>query len=433
MAFGCSCGWADTLPKRWQAHNVEPIGYVQLDGPRAFKLSIARRGERWYLFVGQGQGESGGKPGFDVVDVTEPTHPRVVTSIHLPHASGQISSHGNLLIAGEQMPFSEAGPGSSIEYPFKNTPAEERTLATLWDVTDPSHPVRQSEWRPRGYGTHRNVYPGGSYAFMSAWLEGYRGQSILAILDVTDSKKPREVGRWWWPGQREDEPLYEPPPGYHGPATLSSDGRMLTLGYTPAVVNLDVSDITHPKLIGCLIFSPLARVGTQAIHTVIPLPNHYLHVNTEPSAPGCKDESAPFAAIVDNSDPKSPRLVSYYPRPRPPQGAPYASFCTKGGRFGAHNVNAEIHSPDAQAPRELIFMTYFTAGLRVFDISDPNVPFETGWFLPDIGAWSAGLRGPEDVLVDARGVIYTSMGRGKGVWVLKYVGPRAASLGSTPP
>jgi hypothetical protein len=142
---------------------------------------------------------------------------------------------------------------------------------------------------------------------------------------------------------------------------------------------------------------------------VTPLPNHFLHVSTEPSAPGCKDESAAFAAIVDNSDPKNPRLVSYYPRPRPPDGSSYASFCDKGGRFGPHNVNAEIHSADAQAPGELIFMTYFTAGLRVFDISDPNVPFETGWFLPDIGPWSEGFRGPEDVLVDTRGVIYTSM------------------------
>jgi hypothetical protein len=433
LGFGGNCAGADALPKGWQGRNVDPIGYVKLDGPRAFKLSIARRGERWYLFVGQGQGrENDGEPGFDVVDVSEPTDPRVVTSIHIPAATGQISLHGNLLVVGEQMPFSQAAPGSSIEYPFKGTPAEERTLATFWDVTDPRHPVRQSEWRPRGYGTHRNVYPGGAYAFMSAWLPGYRGQSILAILDVSDPKRPREAGRWWWPGQREDETPYPVASGYHGPANLSSDGRMLTLGYTPAVVNLDVSDIAHPKLIGSLVFSPLAAVGTQAIHTVIPLPNHFLHVSTEPSAPGCKDESAPFAAIVDNSDPAKPRLVAYYPRPRPPEGVPYASFCAKGGRFGPHNVNAEIHSSDAQAPGELIFMTYFTAGLRVFDISDPNVPFETGWFLPEIGAWSAGMRGPEDVLVDARGMIYTSEGRGKGVWVLKYAGPRAASLKRAP-
>ena len=74
MTFVSNDGWADALPKGWQGHNVEPIGYVKLDGPRAFKLSIARRGERWYLFVGQGQGREGdGKPGFDVVDVSDPT------------------------------------------------------------------------------------------------------------------------------------------------------------------------------------------------------------------------------------------------------------------------------------------------------------------------------------------------------------------------
>jgi len=431
MILAWSVATAVELPKGWQARNVEPIGYVNLQGPRAFKLSIARRGERWYLFVGQGQGrENSGQPGFEVIDVTDPTTPRVVKSVSLPAATGQITSHGDLLIVGEQIPFSQSGPGSSIEFPFRNTPAQERTLATFWDVSDPRNPVRLSGWRPRGYGTHRNVYPGGSYAFMSSWIEGYRGQSILVILDVSDPKKPREVGRWWWPGQRDDE-TPEPESGYHGPATLSGDGRMLTLGYTPGVVNLDVSDIAHPKLVGSLVFSPLAKVGTQAIHTVIPIPNHLLHVSTEPSAPGCKDESASFAAIVDNSDPKRPRLVSYYPRPRPPAGAPYASFCDKGGRFGPHNVNAEIHSPDVLPPGELIFMTYFTAGLRVFDISDPNVPFETGWFLPDIGSWSDGFRGPEDVLVDTRGVIYTSMGRGKGVWLLRYFGPRAASLGAT--
>jgi hypothetical protein len=431
VIFAASFARGDELPKAWQASNVEPIGFVKLQGPRAFKLSIARRGEHWYLFAGQGQGrENDGQPGFEIIDVSDPTAPRVVKSVSIPAATGQISLHGNLLVVGEQIPFSQAGPGSNIEFPFRNTPAQERTLATFWDVTDPRNPVRLSEWRPRGYGTHRNVYPGGAYAFMSAWIEGYRGQSILVILDVSNPKQPREVGRWSWPGQGEGESP-DTESGYHGPANLSSDGRMLTLGYTPAVVNLDVSDIAHPKLIGSLVFSPLAKVGTQAIHTVIPLPNNYLHVSTEPSAPGCKDESAAFAAIVDNSDPTKPRLVSYYPRPRPPPAAPYSSFCAKGGRFGPHNVNAEIHSPDVQAPGELIFMTYFTAGLRVFDISDPNVPFETGWFLPNIGPWSEGLRGPEDVLVDTRGVIYTSMGRGKGVWMLKYFGPRAASLGSS--
>jgi hypothetical protein len=48
MAFGGNCARADALPKGWQSHNMEPIAHVKVDGPRAFKLSIARRDERWF-------------------------------------------------------------------------------------------------------------------------------------------------------------------------------------------------------------------------------------------------------------------------------------------------------------------------------------------------------------------------------------------------
>src|ERR1044072_3279111 len=145
MIFAASVARGGDLPKAWQASNVEPIGYVKLQGPRAFKLSIARRAEHWYLFAGQGQGrENDGQPGFEVIDVSDPTAPRVVKSVSIPAATGQISLHGNLLVVGEQIPFSQAGPGSNIEFPFRNTPAQERTLATFWDVTDPRNPVRPS-------------------------------------------------------------------------------------------------------------------------------------------------------------------------------------------------------------------------------------------------------------------------------------------------
>jgi hypothetical protein len=40
--------------------------------------------------------------------------------------------------------------------------------------------------------------------------------------------------------------------------------------------------------------------------------------------------------------------------PVPPKGAPYKNFCEKGGRFGPHNVNQEIHLPDVEKPGNLI-------------------------------------------------------------------------------
>ncbi len=410
---------ADDLPERWQAEHMQPLGYVETHGIRAFKLSLKRSGPKWYLFVAQGPGPAA-ESGFSVVDVTDPAHPIEKRFISVAGADGQLTLHDDLLVVGSQsVPYPSTG---SVEYPFLGAPAVPTELATLWDIHDPLNPHQLSSWTTPGWGTHRNTYPGGKYAFMSAWVPGYHGQSVLVILDVGDPRHPVEAGRWFRPLQPDDQtPPADLPMGFHGPVSLSADGKSLTTGYSPGAINLDIRDIAHPKPIGELTFSPLAMIGTQAIHSVIPLPDGFIHISTEVSSPGCDRESLPFAAIADNRDLAHPRLVAYYPRPLPPRNAPYKSFCQKEGRFGPHNVNAEIHLADVQKPGPLIYMTYFNAGLRVFDIQDPYTPREVGWFLPEIGKWSEGMRGAEDVLVDARGNVFTSMGRQRGVWVLKYV------------
>jgi len=415
---------ASPLPAGWQASNMAPVGYLALPGPRAFKLSIKQAGGRWYLFVAEGGGAaelSREGRGFHVVDVTDPAQPKLVATVPIANASGQLTHHDNLLIAGIQNPYEESNPHPR-EAPFaKQTPGT-HDLAVFFDVSNPAQPKEISRWRTRGWATHRNVYPGGKYAYMAAWIEGYKGQAVLQVLDVSDPAHPKEVSTWWQPGQKDGEPGRNPPNGLHGPVTVSPDGKMLTMAYAPGIVNLDFSNPAKPTLIGRLDFAPLPDVGAQSMHTGLPLGNGMVHVSIEPAAPGCS-ESAAWAALVDNRNPKQPRLVSYYPRPAPPPGATYKSFCEKGGRVGPHNVNAEVHLPDAQGPGDLIFMTYFTAGVRAFDISDPASPKETGWFLPKIGTWESGARGPEDILVDTRGNIYASMGEESGIWIMRYTNP----------
>ncbi|MDB5455811.1 MAG: hypothetical protein JWP92_1396, partial [Caulobacter sp.] len=408
------------MPKGWQASNLKPLAYIRVDptSTRAFKMSMKRVGDLWYLFVANG-GRDGG--GFEVFDVTDPQKPIRVTAVEVPGGNGQLTLGGDLLIVAQQAAFA---PNSVQEQPYAGVPHRMRSLATLFDVSDPRHPKQLSTWNTDGWGTHRNVYPGGRYAYMSAWVAGFKGQATLVVLDVSDPRKPVEVSHWWQPGQRDGEPDRPSPNGYHGPATVSADGKMLTAAYTPALVNLDISDPTHPSLIGKLEFSPLANVGAQALHSGVPLPGGMVHVSTEPSKPGCDKETLSFAAIVDNRDPAAPRLVAHYPRPQPPKGAPYRSFCDKGGRVGPHNINGEIHSPDLQRPGPLVYMTYFTAGVRVYDLANPYDPKEIGWFLPAMGDWASGDRGLEDVIVDTRGNAFVSDGRQKGVWVLRFTAQR---------
>src|SRR6201982_3679752 len=91
-------------------------------------------------------------------------------------------------------------------------------------------------------------------------------------------------------------------------------------------------------------------------------------------------------------------------------------------------LNQEIHLPDVEKPGNLIYLTYFNAGLRVYDIKDPLLPVETGWFIPPQPSARAGplprdlVTETEDVLVDTRGYIYVT-DKQSGLWILRYTGP----------
>ena len=410
---------ADPIPPGWEASNMRPIGYSDLDGRNGgFKMAIRQVAGRWYLYMGHLWHH-----GWTIVDVTDPANPKVAKWIPGPENTWtiQMTLHDNLMITALQK--SSAGWGNDPD-----KPNDEGVL--IWDIANPTEPKLLSQWKTGADGTHRNSYPGGKYAYLSAGMPGVRNH-ILVILDVSDPKNPKEAGRWIEPGQLNSEPAPPLPIGFHGPANISPDGKMATMGYAPAIINLDISDIAHPKLIGSLTMTPpFISAGQQSEHTALPLWDRKLiFVNSEASAENCDRDALNYAALIDNKDPAKPRLMSLFPLPLPPKGAPYASFCDKGGRFGPHNTNQEIHLPDVEKPGNLIYLTYFNAGLRVYDIKDPRQPQESGWFIPPqptkrVGPVPASklVQQTEDVLVDTRGNIYVT-DKQWGLFVLRYSGP----------
>ncbi len=235
----------------------------------------------------------------------------------------------------------------------------------FWDISDPVNPKQIAQWDSGGTGAHRNSYPGGKYAYLATR------------------------------------------------------------------VNLDISDPTQPKLIGKLqITPPFASVAGRSVHTVLPIwDRRLLYVSSEAMAERCQDNGLNFAGLIDNSNPAKPRLISVFPPPRPPDNAPYRDFCDKGGRFGPHNTNQEIHNPAVAQPGDLMFIAYFNAGLRVFDISLPRLPTEVGYFIPPERSGLAEQSGPhaspvnwsEEVAVDTRGNIYLNDDKW-GTFILQYTG-----------
>jgi hypothetical protein len=408
---------ADQFPAGWQAEHMQPVGFSALGGRYgAFKIAIKQTvNGKWYLFTGHTFDQ-----GWSIVDITDPSKPRYVKFIPFQtddkHViTSQVTLHGNLMLTSL----------NTFEPQAKPLPA-----VLLWDISDPENPKQVGSWMGGSTGAHRNSYPGGKYAYLSTSYPGFKG-NILVILDVSDPAHPKEVGKWWQPGQKDGEPPAKGPQGFHGPANISPDGKMAALPYTPDVVNLDISDPTQPKLIGRLtITPPFASVGTQSVHTVLPLwDRKLLFVSSEASKPECQDDGLHFAGLIDNAKPEHPRLISIYPTPRPPKGAAYADFCVKGGRFGPHNTSQEIHNPAIMPQGNLSYVTWFNAGVRVFDISDQWLPTEVGWFMPPErpglpehgGAHGSPINWSEELAVDARGYVYMNDDKW-GLFVLRYTG-----------
>ena len=81
---------------------------------------------------------------------------------------------------------------------------------------------------------------------------------------------------------------------------------------------------------------------------------------------------------------------------------------------------------------DLIYLTYFNAGLRIYDIKDARLPKEVGWFIPPTptvrrmpAPYDKLVSQTEDVLVDTRGNIYIS-NKQWGLFILKVYRPRRA-------
>ena len=413
---------ADPIPKGWQASNMKAIGYSGLDGRGgAFKMAIRQVAGRWYLYMGHEWHR-----GWSILDVTNPTNPKYVKFVEGPDNTNtiQMEFHDNIMVTALQRKQPNWGGDP-------NRPNEEGVL--IWDISDPVNWTQLSHWKTGSTGVHRIGYPGGKYVNLTAAIPGYLGR-ILVFLDISDPKNPKEAGRWWMPGQKEGEqPKLNAT--FHGPAIISDDGKTAYMGYGPAVVILDISDISKPKLIGQLTISP--PFGGIPAHDVLPIPGkNMLFVHGEATGGGDTPDDQPAcarpittAAMVDIKDPAKPYLVSILPTPVPPKGAPYADFCDKGGRFGPHNTNLEYHLPDVEKQADLIYLTYFNAGLRSYDIKNPRLPKEIGWFIPPTPTKRYGplpydklVSQTEDVLVDTRGNIYIT-DKNWGIFVLRYTGP----------
>ncbi len=375
-----------------EARNLRLIGHSDLNGHGdGMQLMLKDH----YLFVGHVLG----KVGTTILDVSNPREPRVVRQLQIPpHThTHKVQIAGDILIINYE------------KYPPKgreNMP--ERAGIQILDISDPPNPRELSFFSTGGKGVHRVGYTGGRYAHMSATPDGYSDRIMLTV-DVSDPTRPQEVSRWWMPGMWTaggEKPTWPANLriGAHHPVVWQ--GRAYWGFWDAGVIIMDISDPAKPQEVSRLGWAPEDGGHT---HTAMPLPGRNLLVVTdEATEPECQ-EVRKRVRLLDISDETQPRLISKFPEPQ-------GDFCQRGLRFGPHNVHE--NRPGSFSSEQIIFVTYFNAGLRVYDIKNPEAPLEIAYYIPQTPAGQQAVQ-TNDVFVAENGLVYISDRVSGGVDILE--------------
>jgi len=365
-----------------QAKGVREVGYFDCAGGGQIVV------DGNYAYVGHVNGTTG----TTIVDVSDPKNPRLVANI--PTASG-IHAHkvrvaNGLMLVNREHPPRRRGPAF--------TPQEQAESVGLgvYDVSDPRRPKEITMWRCAGTGVHRFTFDG-RYAYISPEIEGYVG-NIVMILDFADPARPREVGRWWMPGQwiaGGETPSWKGRAHRcHHPIRLGN--RLYTSYWHGGAVILDISEMSKPKCVGAIDWSPPFPWPT---HSCVPIPfaiagRQWMIVADEdvlPLDPALTRDMAAFMWMVDITDETRPM--------------PVASFQVEGVNGKKNQEMTGCHQPIETITTTEVPFAWFAQGLRILDISNPNGPREVASYIPDVPPGSDRVCS-NDVFLDQRNLIY---------------------------
>ena len=115
-------------------------------------------------------------------------------------------------------------------------------------------------------------------------------------------------------------------------------------------------------------------------------------------------------------------LSTLWVNPQSGEKYPRGNYCLRGQRFGTHSVEENFRNPYYG---RLTFTAYFNAGVRAWDITDPQGAVEAGFYVP---AAPNGTYMTNNVEVDNRGYIIIVDRIGNGMDILKLTG-KARSIG----
>jgi hypothetical protein len=353
---------------------------------------------------------------FTGVDVTDPRAPKVIVQTDLPHARMRSNS---LDVVGDVMAVAYQTSGVNIQ------PAG----FDLFDVSEPERPKRISHFDasgPHSRGVHALWFVDGEYIHLSGGAADFKPRDpkddqFYRVIDVRKPAQPREIGRWWLPGTRDGD---EGSPPARLPAQFDVGFRAHNTNVFPqrpdrayvgyidgGLVVLDIADKAHPKLVTRWNHSPPFN---GFLHTVLPLFSRGLWIASDECVQDGGADWPKLVWVLDARVETNPVPIATFPMP------PYDAFAKRGGRFGAHNLHENLPVPTSWRSENIVIGSFFNAGVRAYDVSNPYQPQEVAYFVPGAPKLSpVGAIQLNDVYVDDRGIVFTVDRFAGGLYVLE--------------
>jgi hypothetical protein len=163
------------------------------------------------------------------------------------------------------------------------------------------------------------------------------------------------------------------------------------------MINLDIADKAHPKMISRWDYHPPNPGFT---HTVVPFFSRDLLIVSDECTRFDGADWPKLIWIVDNRTEENPVSIATCPVP------PVETFARSGGRYGAHNLWENLPKEGSWKSEDIVLGTFFGGGLRAFDVENPYQPKEVGYFVPHIPEARNGQCQINDVFVDDRGIVF---------------------------
>ena len=381
-----------------------------------------------------------------IVDVTHPDAPAVLNQLPSPAPGvtrcNSLGLSGNLLVVANQTMKTGQSPAGMWVLDVSDLTRLEKARSmhdlalSFFDTSGPN-----------SRGVHWLWFVDGEFAHLSSGTRdsnpaNAKDDQFYLIVDLRDSRHPREVGRWWLLGtQKADDCLPACRPerhpiddGYraHNIEVFPERPDRAYLGYMDGgQIILDISGLAavragrdqtfSPTLVSRLKFSPPYPAWT---HTVQPLFKRGLAtVSDEAVREKCGD-APKLVWLVDIRDEANPVIIGTAPLPKNA-----GDLCNLGGRFGAHNLHPNLPTATSMRLKNTFVGTFFNGGVRIYRLEDvpvPNAPpqiKEIGLFIPP-----APFANPthtsqiNHALVDEKGLIYATDRISGGLYILKYTG-----------